>query len=139
MTRGQAIAARYAGFAIVAIAANLGTQAALLAAVPEPTARSAILLAVAAGTCVGLIAKYILDKHYIFEDPSSGLIAQSRSFALYTMTGVLTTAIFWATELAASLFDPGGPMMYAAGGLGLTVGYWLKYHLDRRFTFSART
>ena len=139
MTLRQVIAARYAAFAGVAIGANLGSQWMLLKAVPAPPPRAAILLAIAAGTGVGLVVKYLLDKHYIFEDRSTGLRAHSRSFALYATTGVLTTAIFWGAEFAASFADPGGPMMYAAGGLGLTIGYCLKYQLDRRFTFAVRT
>ena len=49
--------------------------------------------------------------------------------------GLATTVIFWAAELgtAALTSDPRAP--YIGGAVGLMLGYFIKYRLDRRFVF----
>jgi putative flippase GtrA len=124
------IAVRYVLFAAIATAVNLGTQHAVLALWP------ALPPAMAAGTVAGLVAKYGLDKRWIFADPSTGFASHGRKFALYTAMGLFTTAIFWGFELAfAQAFD--SAVMRDLGAiLGLAVGYVTKYRLDRRFVFT---
>ena len=58
------------------------------------------MAAVGAGTIVGLVVKYLLDKRWIFADTSTGVKAHSKKFGLYTAMGLITTAIFWGTETA---------------------------------------
>ena len=82
---------RYAGFALVASAANLGAQRLAAAAYGGPFA---LLAALVAGTGVGLVVKYLLDKRWVFEDRSGGIEAHARRFSLYTLTGAGTTALF---------------------------------------------
>jgi putative flippase GtrA len=122
---------RYVLFAAIATAVNLGTQHAVLAGWPW------LGPAMAAGTATGLLTKYLLDKRWIFGDRSTGLANHGRKFGLYTAMGLLTTAIFWGTELAfAQAFD--GALMRDVGAvLGLAIGYVTKYQLDRRFVFTA--
>lgn len=124
---------RYAAFAAVATAVNLLTQWAVLLAW---AGAYGLYAALALGTLTGLVAKYILDKRWIFADHSTGAATHARKFSLYTLMGVFTTAIFWGTELA---FDAllGGAWRYVGGALGLAVGYVVKYRLDRRFVFGA--
>ena len=52
------------------------------------------------GTLAGLVLKYLLDKRWIFADRETGAAAHGRKFTLYTLMGVVTTAIFWGTETA---------------------------------------
>lgn len=124
---------RYGLFAVAATAVNLTTQHACLALFDRPPL--GLPLAMALGTLAGLLAKYLLDKRWIFADPASGIGAHGRKFALYTLMGVITTALFWSTELTfAHLF--GTTLMRDVGAvLGLGFGYVTKYHLDRRFVF----
>ncbi len=131
MRTGLAIAIRYAAFAAVATVLNLGAQAVLLALYDGPYHLSAALVL---GTGIGLVVKYILDKYWIFADPSEGLASHARAFSLYTAMGLVTTALFWGTEL---LFDRlfGGHWTLVGGGLGLLIGYIVKYRLDRSFVF----
>lgn len=129
------IALRYALFAGLATLANLMVQRAVLALV----AGSAVLAypaALAAGTGVGLVVKFALDKRWIFFDRSAGAAAQGRLFWLYTLTGIATTAIFWGTETAFWLVWHTDAAREAGAVLGLTVGYIVKYRLDRRFVFA---
>ena len=88
------------------------------------------------GTGTGLVTKYILDKKWIFFDPSIGVAAHGRSFTLYAVTGVLTTAIFWGLEYAFDGLTTDGRWRYLGGAIGLAIGYAVKFHLDRRFVFS---
>jgi putative flippase GtrA len=131
---GTEIALRYTAFAVLATLANLGAQRAVLA-FGEGAALFA--LAVLAGTGVGLVVKYILDKRWIFFDATRGAAATGRQFGLYTAMGLVTTAIFWATETAFWLAWGTHLAREAGAVLGLAVGYWVKYRLDRRFVFTA--
>ena len=125
---------RYAAFAAVATLANLGAQR-LVLTVDDGT--RGFVLAVLAGTAVGLVVKYILDKRWIFADASSGLRAHSRRFTLYTAMGVVTTLIFWVTETAFWLIWQTDLARETGAVLGLTAGYIVKYRLDRRYVFTA--
>jgi putative flippase GtrA len=88
-----------------------------------------------AGTLVGLVVKYLLDKRWIFFDETRGARAQGRQFALYSLMGVATTAIFWVTE-TTFWFIWGTDLARETGAvIGLTIGYVTKYALDRRFVF----
>ena len=77
----QTLVLRYAFFAILATLANLATQRGVLWFSDSGTV---FALALVAGTIVGLVLKYILDKRWIFCDMSVGVKAQSKRFSLYT-------------------------------------------------------
>jgi putative flippase GtrA len=124
---------RYAAFAALATLANLAAQRFVLAL--DPSGRGYVL-AVFAGTAVGLVLKYLLDKRWIFADSSTGLRAHGRKFTLYTAMGIVTTMIFWGTESAFYLIWGTDLMREAGAVLGLAVGYVTKYQLDRRFVFT---
>ncbi|GGF44782.1 GtrA-like protein [Mameliella alba] len=124
---------RYAGFAVLATLANLATQRLVLLAGDGGTA---FAIAVGAGTLVGLVVKYLLDKRWIFYDDATGLRAHGRKFTLYTVMGIVTTAVFWGTETAFWIFWKTDVMRELGAVLGLTIGYVIKYNLDRRFVFT---
>ena len=127
---------RYWAFAVIAMLANLLVQRGVLA-----MGDSAALFAVAmaAGTLIGLVIKYLLDRRWIFYDQDAGFSGQSRKFSRYTMTGVVTTALFWGTETACWLIWRTDMMRELGAVLGLTIGYIAKYQLDRRFVFVNRS
>lgn len=127
---------RYSLFAALATLANLATQRLVLAG-SDSTLR--YFAAVAAGTLVGLIIKYWLDKRWIFADMASGLRQHSTKFALYTAMGLLTTAIFWGTETVFWLIGRTTAAREAGAVLGLAVGYVVKFELDRRYVFTEST
>lgn len=130
MTR---LALRYAFFAALATLANLATQRGVFALAGPG---QGLLAALVAGTAVGLVVKYLLDKRWIFGDRSQGMRAHGRLFTLYTAMGILTTAIFWGTETAFWLAWRTEAMREAGAVIGLAVGYVLKYRLDRRYVFT---
>lgn len=126
---------RYAVFAAIAIVANLAAQAAVFAVYEGSLELAA---AIAAGTFVGLMVKFELDRRLIFYAPRQGAGATGLTFLLYSASGLVTTAIFWATE---TLFYFGSGKaegsQYAGGLTGLTIGYVLKYRLDKKYAFRA--
>ena len=134
LPRTGSLVIRYALFAALSTAVNLATQ---YVALLLYGGMAALPLAMAAGTLTGLIAKYILDKRWIFFDLSHGTSAHAKRFSLYTFTGLFTTAIFWGIELLFTALSPQQWVQFLGGLLGLTVGYVVKYRLDRRFVFQA--
>lgn len=126
---------RYAAFAVIATVANLATQRVVLQ-FGETGVHFAG--AVGAGTIVGLVIKYTLDKRWIFHDLETGVRNHGRKFSRYTAMGLVTTAIFWGTETAFWLIWQTDLMRELGAILGLSVGYVVKYNLDRRFVFTDR-
>jgi putative flippase GtrA len=126
---------RYTAFAVLAVVANLATQRIVLSGTAEVDA-TRFALALGAGTLVGLVVKYVLDKRWIFFDETRGARAQGRQFFLYSLMGVATTAIFWVTETAFWLIWGTDLARETGAVLGLMVGYTTKYLLDRRFVFT---
>lgn len=128
----QTLVLRYAAFAVIATVANLATQRAVL---HFGDTGAHFAAAVAAGTIVGLVIKYLLDKRWIFLDFDSGVKNHSRKFSLYTAMGLVTTAIFWGAETAFWLIWRTDLMRELGAVIGLGIGYVVKYNLDRRFVF----
>jgi len=129
------LAVRYTVFACAATLVNLVTQWVSFRLYQGPVE---LMVGIAAGTATGLISKYSLDKIWIFEDHSYGIADNIHKFGFYSLTGISTTAIFWATELLfAQLSDEF--MRYFGAAIGLATGYVLKYHLDRHFVFRVRS
>src|SRR4051812_32633379 len=111
------LAIRYVVFAVAAIAINLASQWLVFEVYVGP---HALMWALAAGTAAGLVAKYVLDKNWIFFDSEIGLQNHRRKFPLYAATGVATTAIFWGTETLAAWAGEHPEMKYVGGLVGLS-------------------
>lgn len=126
----QSLILRYGAFAVVATLANLLGQELVLLLGHGPVL---VAVAVVFGTGIGLITKYILDKRWIFLDVSPDV---GKQFALYTVMGIATTAIFWSI-VALFVWIWGSDLARISGTVvGLTIGYVVKYTLDRRFVFT---
>lgn len=126
------LAVIYALLAMIATATNIGTQDLFLRAYQGAYD---ISLSIMAGTAVGLIVKYILDKRYIFRFKAQNAAHDSKVFMLYTLMGVVTTAIFWGVEFSFHAIYGTSQMRYLGGVIGLAIGYLAKYELDKRFVF----
>lgn len=126
------IALLYSVFAVVATAANLLTQALVIWAYAGPYA---IEISVLAGTAAGLPIKYLLEKRHIFRFESESLKHDGKLFFMYSFLGVFTTALFWGVEFAFQWIFGTDAMRYLGGAIGLSLGYIIKYHLDKRFVF----
>lgn len=123
---------RYAAFAVIATIANLVAQRGVL---HFGQSTGYFMAAVGAGTLLGLVVKYLLDKRWIFFDLETGIKSHSRKFTLYTLVGLITTAFFWGVETAFWLVWQTTAMRELGAVVGLSIGYVVKYQLDRRFVF----
>ncbi len=124
---------RYAFFCIVAMATNLGLQF-----VAHRWLRLEFWPALCTGTCGGLALKYFLDRNYIFSARGASLVEDTRRFGLYGLLGLVTTALFWVSEWLGHHLFPNESGRYIGGAVGLTLGYVLKYRMDRRWVFADR-
>lgn len=124
---------RYVVFAVLATFVNLIVQRLVLW---FGDGSAMLALALAAGTAMGLLVKYFLDKHWIFEDLSVGATELTRKFSLYTVMGIFTTLIFWGAEILFWLIWRTHMMREIGAIVGLSIGYFVKYHLDKRYVFT---
>ncbi|MCP4966030.1 MAG: GtrA family protein [bacterium] len=127
------IALGYALFAVIATIANIGSQDISLMVYGGSFS---LITSLILGTAIGLVIKYSLDKRYIFHYQVNNIRHESRTFYLYVVMGVATTAIFWSLELGFDYVFDSKQMRYVGGMVGLAIGYYTKYQLDRRFVFT---
>ena len=125
------IALLYALFCAVAIVVNIGSQDLVLRLWP-----SGIWFSIIVGTGTGLVVKYVLDKRFIFRFTAQSASHDGKTFVLYTLMGVVTTAVFWGCEYGFWWTFGTARMRYLGGVIGLVIGYLAKYHLDKKFVFS---
>lgn len=128
--------ARYSLFALLATVANFLGQSIVLQLTPTP---HGIVVSILSGTLVGFAVKYVLDKKFIFFDNFGSTTKEGVKVILYGVTAIFTTLIFWSFELGAFAVWHNSFAKYAGGAAGLSIGYFAKYLLDRRFVFLGAT
>ncbi len=126
------LAVLYAILALIATAANIGSQA---VAISIYAGSYGVVLSVFVGTAIGLVIKYVLDKRYIFRFQAQSAAHDGKTFVLYTVMGLLTTAIFWGFEFWFHHVFQTDALRLLGGAIGLALGYAMKYKLDKRFVF----
>ena len=87
------------------------------------------------GTLVNVPFRYIVEKIYIFNFKSLNWKHDSQIFVLYLYSSVFTTLIFWTVEYCFYIFFASDLMRYLGGILGLSIGFFIKYQLDRKYVF----
>ena len=123
---------KYSFFALIATIINLFTQFISLAIYSQ---NFSLYIAMFFGTLTGLIAKYILDKKYIFYYVVKDKKENSQKFILYSIMGVFTTLIFWGFEIGFDYIFDSEIAKYIGALVGLSIGYIVKYFLDKKFVF----
>jgi len=126
-------AIKYILFAIIATALNLCTQYACLSIYNN---FGSLYLAMLAGTLVGLLSKYILDKKFIFYHQPINKVDDFKKFIRYLIMGIFTTILFWGTEISFDLAFDYVAAKYVGAIIGLSIGYIIKYFLDKKFVFN---
>jgi putative flippase GtrA len=96
---------------------------------------ASLYVAMFVGTLAGLIAKYILDKKWIFYHTPKDKKDDAKKFILYSFMGVFTTIIFWGTEIAFNTLFESPDAKYVGAVIGLSIGYVIKYFLDKKYVF----
>jgi len=127
------IAFKYSLFAVLATLLNLSAQEVV---VRTYEGAFAIYLAMALGTLTGLVSKYLLDKKFIFQFITTSRRENLGKFTLYGLTGIATTVIFWGFELVFDALIGGKTARYIGAIIGLSIGYGVKYRLDKRYVFA---
>jgi putative flippase GtrA len=130
--RRNALITKYAVFAGISIGSNLGSQW-VTGAIYDGPFRVYAMLAV--GTGIGLVVKNLLDKRYIFFFEAHNVGHDAWTFLRYVAMGVITTAIFWGSELLFHTVFTDPKMLYVGGLVGLLIGYTTKFFLDRKWVF----
>ena len=123
---------KYALFATLATAMNIGAQELVVRAY---AGSHSLLASVIVGTGVGLVAKYLLDKAFIFNLRSRSALHNFQVFVQYSAVGVVTTLIFWVFEFGFNAIFADKDMRYVGAVIGLALGYFIKYRIDKRFVF----
>ena len=126
------LAFTYGLLALIATVGNIGAQDLVIRGY---SGAFAVMLSIAVGTGVGLVIKYVLDKRYIFHFRARSTGHDGTTFALYTLSGLVTTAIFWSFELGFQELFHMKELRYLGAVIGLAIGYVIKYRLDKRFVF----
>ncbi len=111
--------------------ANLATQGIVERSFPNGFTTVSILT----GTAIGFLVKYVLDKRWVFVDGYDSHAAELRKVVIYAIFGVGTTLLFWATELSFLYFGRTAEAKYVGAAVGLALGNWIKYLLDREYVF----
>lgn len=122
---------RYLLFCLLAIIANLGLQA-----IAHEILHTPDWFSIGIGTVGGLILKYILDKKFIFFTEKTTAVRDFTRFVIYTLFGLFTTLLFWSVEWAFIKLWAHPSSRYCGGVIGLSLGYYIKYKLDRKWVFN---
>ena len=131
----MSLALLYLLLALISTASNIGAQDIVIRLYHGPFP---IVASVFVGTGVGLVVKYTLDKHYIFRFRARDTLHDAQTFMIYTAMGVATTLLFWTFEFGFNHIFQTKEMRYLGALIGLGLGYWAKYNLDKRFVFHTR-
>jgi putative flippase GtrA len=132
--RSHGILARYVLFVIIASVMNLVTQGIVFGLAPVQPLTVSIL----AGTGIGFVVKYCLDKRWIFFDDYGGAAKEVRKIVLYCAFSVAITLVFWVFEISFFLVGGTNLAKYTDAEIGLAIGNYVKYLLDRAYTFNPK-
>ena len=126
------LAIKYIIFAVISTLFNLLFQYFSFGVYTE---FGALYVAMFFGTLAGLLVKYVLDKKFIFYHEVKDKKDDTKKFALYSLMGIFTTIIFWGTEIAFDTFSQDPNAKYFGAVIGLSIGYVIKYFLDKKYVF----
>ena len=124
---------KYIFFSIIATAINLFSQRLII---NEEFDINNYAIGVLLGTIAGLIVKYFLDKNFIFYEKEKRIKQNLKKFSFYSLNGVLTTIVFWVIETSFYLIFKTTLMREIGAVIGLTIGYNIKYFLDKKYVFN---
>ena len=128
----MSIGLKYILFAILAMTVNIFFQYLSFLLIDH---KYELYIAILNGTILGMTLKYYLDKNFIFYYVKKEF-NNKNIFFLYIFTSIFTTIIFWAIELWFSYYVKINYSEYLGALVGLTLGYSLKYLLDKQLVFN---
>jgi putative flippase GtrA len=126
------VAALYTLFAAFSALINIGIQ---MVSIWSYKGSYSVELSILIGTAVGLPLRYLLEKRHIFAYKSNNAAHDRKLFLHYCFMGMLTTIIFWGVEYGFHLIFATDTMRYMGGMIGLVIGFYVKYQLDKKYVF----
>ena len=126
----------YTFFAALSTIINISSQMLYILIFKGPFA---VEISILVGTAVGLPLRYFLEKRYIFAFTSKNLLHDGQLFFFYSVMSIFTTLIFWGTEYTFHLIYETDFMRYLGGVIGLSIGFFVKYQLDKKYVFINNT
>jgi len=126
---------KYAVFAAISTGINIAVQRGVAFFV---RGSYSLYISMFFGTIAGLAVKYLLDKRFIFYYRPVSRGDEAVKVFLYLVMSGFTTAVFWAVEISFDTLFHFSAARYVGAAVGLTLGYSLKYELDRRFVFISK-
>lgn len=126
------IAVLYTIFAVISTVINIGAQ---MLSMWFYMGHYAVEFSILVGTAAGLPLRYFLEKKHIFEFESQNMAHDGQLFVLYSFMGIFTTAIFWGVEYSFQWLFGTDTMRYIGGIIGLAIGFYVKYQLDKKYVF----
>ena len=131
-TTSTKIAVLYTLFAVLSTAINIGSQMLSIGIYIGPFS---VEISIFIGTAMSLPLRYFLEKRHIFNFTNKNLVYDEKLFVFYSAMGVITMLIFWGTEYAFHLIYDTDFMRYLGGIIGLAIGFYVKYQLDKKYVF----
>lgn len=122
----------YTLFAVLSTIINIGLQ---MISVLAYKGSYFVEISILVGTIAGLPLRYFLEKRYIFAFSSKNIVHDGKLFVFYSTMGVITTLIFWGTEYTFHIIYDSDLMRYVGGIIGLVIGFYIKYQLDKKYVF----
>lgn len=95
---------------------------------------SNIIFSILNGTITGFLFKFYVDRKYIFTREDT--IFSLKELMLYSSTAILTTTIFWSFELIFLYLFESKAFKISGAVIGLSIGFFMKYQLDKKITFN---
>lgn len=126
---------KYSLCALIATAVNIGIQ---FVSMSVYLGSDSLYVAMLLGTIGGLGMKYNLDKIFVFNYQTKNFSEDGKKFIIYSLLGIVTTIIFWAVEITFDALSDSPVAKYIGALLGLSIGYVIKYFLDRRYVFTSK-
>lgn len=123
----------YAIFSAIAMATNVCSQ---MLSLVVYDGSYAVEISILVGTIIGMPVRYFLDKRFIFYFQAKSIRMHGQVMLLYVCMSVITTCLFWGTEYAFHLIFDSDRMRYFGAILGLTIGSFAKYQLDKKYVFT---
>ena len=133
MTReATRIAVLYTLFAAASTGINIGSQMLFIWVYKGPFS---VEISILVGTAVGMPLRFFFEKRYIFSFTSRNLVHEGQLFVFYSAMSIIATLLFWGTEYAFHLIFNTDFMRYLGGMIGLSIGFYVKYQLDKKYVF----
>lgn len=96
-----------------------------------------LLIQMVVATIIAFVFKYLVDKIFIFKDKTKYLSkTHFVQVFLYGFFAIFTTLIFWSFELTFKYFLNFKNSHYLGAVIGLTIGYTIKFLLDKKYVFA---